>query len=126
MNTIIAVAVGGAIGSVLRHGVNHATARWIGLGFPWGTFIVNVTGCFLMGIAAGWFLQKTGPSPEWRAFLATGILGGFTTFSAFSLDFAQLLGEGYVARAALYLGATLLLAFAGFFIGAGLSKFLLS
>jgi fluoride exporter len=126
MNTIIAVAVGGAIGSVLRHGVNHAAARWIGVGFPWGTFIVNVAGCFAMGLAAGWFLQKAGSSPEWRAFIATGVLGGFTTFSAFSLDFAQLLGQGYLARAALYLGATLLLAMLGFFLGAGLTKLLLS
>ena len=126
MNTIIAVAVGGAIGSVLRHGVNHAAARWIGVGFPWGTFIVNVAGCFAMGIAAGWFLQKTGPAPEWRAFVATGVLGGFTTFSAFSLDFAQLLEQGYLARAALYFGATILLAFLGFFLGAGLTKLLVS
>jgi CrcB protein len=126
MNTVIAVAVGGALGSVLRHGVNHAAARWLGLGFPWGTFLVNVAGCFLMGIAAGWFLQKAEASPEWRAFVATGLLGGFTTFSAFSLDFAQLLGQGTIARAALYFGATLALAILGFFLGAGLTKLVLS
>lgn len=122
MNTIIAVAVGGAVGSVLRHGVNHAAARWIGMGFPWGTFIVNVMGCFLMGVVATVFVQRTQLAPEWRALLATGFFGGLTTFSAFSLDFAQLLNEGLVARAAIYLAATLLLALLGFYLGAGLTK----
>ena len=126
MNTVIAVAIGGAIGTVLRHGVNHAAARWIGLAFPWGTFIENVAGCALMGVAATWFGHKTGLSPEWRAFIATGLLGGFTTFSAFTLDFAQLMGEGQIARAALYFAATLLLAVLGFYLGAGITKFALS
>ena len=126
MNTVIVVAIGGAIGSALRHGVNHAAARWIGLAFPWGTFIENVAGCFLMGIAATWFGQKAGLAPEWRALVATGLLGGFTTFSAFTLDFAQLLGEGLVARAAVYFAATLLLAMLGFYLGAGLTKLMLS
>lgn len=122
MNTIFAVAVGGAIGSVLRHGVNHAAARWIGTGFPWGTFIVNVVGCFLMGVVAAVFVQRAHASPEWRALLATGFLGGLTTFSAFSLDLAQLLGEGLIVRAALYLAATLLLAMLGFYLGAAITK----
>ncbi len=130
MSTVVsvaaAVALGGALGSLLRHGANHAAARWVGLGFPWGTFIVNVVGCFLMGIAAAVFAQRTGLAPEWRALLATGFLGGFTTFSAFSLDFAQLLAHGYVGRAALYLGATVILAIVGFYLGAGAAKFVLS
>ncbi len=126
MNTVIAVAIGGAVGSVLRHGVNHAAARWIGLAFPWGTFIENIAGCTLMGAVATWFGPKAGLSPEWRALVATGLLGGFTTFSAFTLDFAQLLGAGQVARAALYFGATLMLAMAGFYLGAGITKLALS
>ncbi len=126
MNTVIAVAIGGAVGSMLRHGVNHAAARWIGLAFPWGTFIENIVGCTLMGAAATWFGQKAGLSPEWRALAATGLLGGFTTFSAFTLDFAQLLGQGLIARAALYFAATLLLAVAGFYLGAGITKLALS
>ena len=125
MNTIIAVAIGGAVGSVLRHGVNHAAARWIGIGFPWGTFAVNVVGCFLMGIVATVFAQRAGLPPEWRALLATGFLGGLTTFSAFSLDLAQLLSQGLVARAAVYLAATLLLAMLGFYLGAGVTKLVL-
>jgi CrcB protein len=110
---------------VLRHGVNHAGARWIGMGFPWGTFVVNVAGCFLMGVAATVFAQRAQMAPEWRALVATGFLGGLTTFSAFSLDFAQLLDEGFVARAAIYFAATLLLSFLGFYLGAGLTKLLL-
>jgi len=70
--------------------------------------------------------QRAGLGPEWRAFIATGLLGGFTTFSAFTLDFAQLMGQGYVARAALYFGATLLLAVLGFYLGAGMTKLVLS
>lgn len=126
MNTVIAVAIGGAVGSVLRHGVNHAAARWIGIGFPWGTFAVNVVGCFLMGIVATAFAQRAGLPPEWRALLATGLLGGLTTFSAFSLDLAQLLSQGFFARAALYFAATLLLAMLGFYLGASITKFALS
>ena len=125
MNTVLAVAIGGAVGSMLRHGVNHAAARWIGLGFPWGTFAVNVIGCFLMGIVATVFAQRAGLPPEWRALLATGFLGGLTTFSAFSLDLAQLLSQGLVARAAVYLAATLLLAMLGFYLGAGVTKLVL-
>jgi len=87
---------------------------------------VNVVGCFLMGVVAAVFVQRAQASPEWRALVATGFLGGLTTFSAFSLDLAQLLGEGLVVRAALYFAATLLLALLGFYLGAGITKFTLS
>ena len=126
MNTIIAVAVGGALGSVLRHGVNVAALRWIGAGFPWGTFIVNLVGCFAMGIVATAFAMRAGWAPEWRAFFATGVLGGFTTFSAFSLDFAQLLERGAIATAAAYLLGSVALAILGFFLGAGVTRLILS
>ncbi|MGH7006337.1 MAG: fluoride efflux transporter CrcB [Alphaproteobacteria bacterium] len=126
MNTFIAVAAGGALGSVLRHGVNLAAARWLGLGFPWGTFVDNVGGCFFMGVVAAAASRKMGLSPEWWVFLATGLLGGFTTFSAFSLDVTELLGQGYFARAALYFSGTLILAFLGFYLGAGATKLVLS
>lgn len=126
MNTIIAVAVGGAIGCVLRHGVNLAALRWIGAGFPWGTFIVNLAGCFAMGIVATAFALRAGWAPEWRAFFATGVLGGFTTFSAFTLDFAQLMERGAVATVAAYLLGSVALAILGFFLGAGVTRLVLS
>lgn len=82
------VFVGSGIGGVLRYGVNLIAARWLGLDFPWGTFAVNVSGSFVMGALGAFFVTRLGQpgEAEWRLFLTTGILGGFTTFSAFTLD----------------------------------------
>ena len=126
MLTFVAVAIGGAVGAMLRHGVNLASLRWLGLGFPWGTFVENVLGCCLMGIAATIFAAKAELAPEWRALIATGLLGGFTTFSAFAVDTAGMLGAGMTGRAALYFAGTLILAFLGFYLGAALTRLWLS
>lgn len=126
MMTFVAVAVGGAVGAALRHAVNLASMRWLGWGFPWGTFIENVLGCFLMGIAVSVFAAKAEIAPEWRALIATGLLGGFTTFSAFAFDTAGLVGGGQIGRAAFYFAGTLILAFAGFYLGAALTRLWLS
>src|SRR6476646_12160588 len=98
------VFLGAGIGGALRHGVNVFSARQFGLGFPVGTMIVNIAGSFLMGALAGWFAFRPGTDQHVRLFLTTGILGGFTTLSAFSLDTALLierhdyaLAAGYVA-----------------------------
>jgi CrcB protein len=80
------VFLGAGIGGALRHGVNAGSARLWGFGFPYGTLIVNVVGSFLMGLLAGYFAFRPGIGQHARLFLTTGILGGFTTFSAFSLD----------------------------------------
>jgi CrcB protein len=80
------VFIGAGIGGALRHGVNAGSARLWGFGFPYGTLIVNVVGSFLMGLLAGYFAFRPGIGQHARLFLTTGILGGFTTFSAFSLD----------------------------------------
>ena len=89
--TVLWVALGGAIGSAARYGVNIlvGTAAWR-REFPWHTLIVNVLGCFIMGLLVELMALKLNVGNEVRAFLTTGILGGFTTFSAFSLDFALL------------------------------------
>jgi CrcB protein len=84
------VFLGAGIGGALRHGVNVGSARLFGYGFPFGTLIVNVVGSFLMGLLAGYFAFRPGIAQHMRLFLTTGILGGFTTFSAFSLDAALL------------------------------------
>src|SRR5215510_2512113 len=85
MNYLI-VFLGGGIGSALRHGVNMLCARLFGIGFPFGTLTVNVTGSIAMGLLAGYFAFKGDAAQSWRLFLMTGVLGGYTTFSAFSLD----------------------------------------
>src|SRR5206468_11081836 len=84
------VFIGAGIGGALRHGVNVGAARLFGFGFPFGTLIVNIAGSFLMGLFAGYFAFRPGIGQHMRLFLTTGVLGGFTTFSAFSLDAALL------------------------------------
>ena len=86
----VIVFLGAGIGGALRHGVNVGAAKLFGYGFPFGTMIVNVAGSFAMGLLAGYFAFRPGIAQHMRLFLTTGILGGFTTFSAFSLDTALL------------------------------------
>src|SRR5690242_20366322 len=96
------VFLGSGVGGALRHGVNVGAAKMFGFGFPFGTLIVNVVGSFVMGALAGYFLLRPGYSQEVRLFLTTGVLGGFTTFSAFSLDAALLVERHAYALAAAY------------------------
>ena len=111
------VFLGGGIGAALRHGVNVTAARLFGTAFPYGTLTVNVVGSLLMGLLAAYFAFKGDATQHWRLFLTTGILGGFTTFSAFSLDVALLYERGQVGLAALYValsvGASIAALFAG-------------
>jgi CrcB protein len=117
MSSFLVVFLGAGIGGALRHGVNLAALRLLGPGFPHGTITVNVAGSLVMGLLAGWFAHKTDPGQAWRLFLTTGILGGFTTFSAFSLDVALLYLRGQVGLAALYALASVALAVLGLFAG---------
>jgi len=96
------VFLGAGIGGTLRHGVNVSAAKLFGFGFPYGTLIVNVLGSFLMGLFAGYFAFRPGIGQHARLFLTTGILGGFTTFSAFSLDTALLVERHAYGLAAGY------------------------
>jgi len=102
------VFIGGGIGAASRHSVNVAAGRLIGLGFPWGTLIVNIAGSFAMGVIAGWFAFRSGVglSQHARLFLTTGILGGFTTFSAFSLDAVLLWERGATGAAIAYVSGS--------------------
>jgi fluoride exporter len=118
MNYLI-VFLGAGIGGAGRHGINVLMARLFGTGFPLGTFTVNVVGCFLMGLIAGFFAFRGHLPQEARLFLTTGILGGFTTFSAFSLDAALLWERGEGGLAALYVAASVVLTLAG--VAAGLA-----
>ena len=113
------VFLGGGLGAASRHGVNLAAARLLGAGFPWGTFIVNVAGSLAMGLIAGYLTFKAGAAwtQHVRLLLTTGFLGGFTTFSAFSLDAALLWERGAVGQAAAYVLASVVLAILGLFAG---------
>ena len=111
------VFLGGGLGAALRHGVNIAAARFAGTGFPYGTLFINVAGSLAMGLIAEYFALKSGLPQHWRLFLTTGILGGFTTFSAFSLEAALLYERGQIAGAAIYVVASVVLAIAGLFAG---------
>ena len=111
------VFLGGGLGAALRHGMNIAAARLLGTAFPYGTLIINVSGSLVMGLIAGYFAFKGGASQHWRLFLTTGVLGGYTTFSAFSLDAALLWERHEMALAALYVGGSVVLSIGGLFAG---------
>ncbi len=122
MYMIAAIAAGGAIGSVLRHYAGKAALTMLGSGFPYGTLFVNVFGSFIMGTLVGLFAHTTTPSQEMRAFLTVGLLGGFTTFSSFSLDVVTLYDRGEMLSAALYVFLSLTLSLAGIFAGLFLTR----
>jgi CrcB protein len=111
------VFIGAGIGGALRHGVNVGAARWFGYGFPFGTLIVNVIGSFAMGLLAGYFAFRPGLAQHMRLFLTTGILGGFTTFSAFSLDAALLVERHSFGLAAGYMVGSVAASVSALFFG---------
>jgi len=122
MKFLLLAAAGGAIGAGGRYAVNVAALRLLGPGFPWGTVIVNITGSFAMGLLIAVLALRTGATNEIRTFLATGILGGFTTFSAFSLDAVHLYERGDTTTAIAYVVASVGLSIAGLTLGLGLGR----
>ena len=119
---IILVAAGGAAGSVARYLVGIATAGWLGAGFPSGTLAVNVAGSLLMGVAAGFAGARSGLQAELKALLMSGFLGGFTTFSAFSLDLVTLAERNAWNGAFAYLLASVGLSVAALLFGLWLTR----
>ncbi len=122
MQAAFLVFVGGGLGAVARHGVNVVAGRLLGTGYPWGTFAVNVAGSFLMGALVAWLTVKYEGGQGVRLFLATGVLGGFTTFSSFSLDAVVLWERGAHAAAAGYVAASLVLSVLGLVAGLALVR----
>ena len=116
MGPYLIVFAGAGFGGAARHAVNMAVAR-LGLAFPWGTFAVNVAGSFLMGVLTAWFAVRTGLPQPARLFLTTGVLGGFTTFSAFSLDAALMWERGALGPLAAYVAGSVALSVIGLFAG---------
>jgi CrcB protein len=119
MIQFLLVFIGGGIGSMARHGVNVGTARAFSGSFPLATFIVNVLGSFVMGLLVAWFAFRA--DMEWsqhvRLLLTTGFLGGFTTFSTFSLDAALLIERDAYTTAGIYMVLSVVLGVAGLFAG---------
>ncbi|MBB4195097.1 CrcB protein [Rhizobium aethiopicum] len=116
------VAVGGAIGSVLRYFVGQWALRLMGPAFPWGTLAVNVVGCFVIGVFAELVARKFNASVELRLLLITGFLGGFTTFSSFSLDAMSLFERGEAVAGGIYIAASVGLSMAAVFAGLAIMR----
>jgi CrcB protein len=115
---ILAVGIGGGIGAILRYVVGAAFLQRLGPGFPWGTFAINVSGSFLIGVVAELALTRSmGVTPAVRLFLATGVLGGYTTFSTFSLDAVVLAGDGAAPLSLAYAAGSVIAGVLAAFIG---------
>lgn len=99
MGQVIAIAVGGAVGSVLRFWLSTGVHALLGRAFPYGTLAVNIVGCLLMGVLFVLLTERLSLGPLWRAGLLVGVLGGFTTFSAFSMETVTLIEEGTPLKA---------------------------
>ena len=115
IQTLLTVAAGGAIGSSLRYLVNVSAMRLFGPAFPWATLTVNVIGSFLIGALVVWFANRD--LMRLAPFLMTGVLGGFTTFSAFSLDTVTLWQRGEATTAMIYVAASIILSLAALLAG---------
>lgn len=126
MKLILFVAFGGAIGAVARYGVSVGAGRLLGMGFPWGTVIVNVLGSFILGALVEFMALRLSLSEEWRAFLTVGMMGAFTTFSTFSMDTVVLFERKEHGIALLYVGASVVLALAAFLGGLRAVRLVLS
>lgn len=118
MNKLLLVAAGGAVGSVARYLVGVGALRVMGSGWPYGTFTVNIAGGFLMGCLASWLAHRGATSSEpWRILLGVGVMGGFTTFSSFSLETALMIQKRAYLQAFSYSAASVLLSVAALFAG---------
>jgi CrcB protein len=115
------VFVGAGLGGVARYGVGTWVQGRMGMGFPWGTFSINVSGSFLVA-ALYTFLEGTVAAPEWRVFLGVGVLGGYTTFSTFSYETIQLLRDGEWNRALLYSAGSVVLSLSAAAVGLAMTS----
>jgi CrcB protein len=114
---VLYVALGGAIGSALRYLFMIKIAPLFGINFPYGTMLINIIGSCLIGLLIGYMAKTIPHSNEFRAFAAVGILGGFTTFSAFSLDVVTMFERGEMMNAGLYIAASVVVSLLALFAG---------
>lgn len=99
MKQLIAIAIGGSVGALLRYGVANAVHAWAPRDFPYGTLVVNVSGCLVMGVLYTLLVERLALGPEWRAALLIGVLGAYTTFSSFSMETLLLFEDGEHVKA---------------------------
>jgi CrcB protein len=121
MKIILAIGTGSFIGGVLRYLLSQFVQTKFLSTFPFGTLTVNIIGCFLIGLVFG-LTDRGNLTPEWRLFLATGLIGGFTTFSAFSNETVGLLRDGQLWYATAYIGASVVIGLLATFIGITIIK----
>ena len=122
MNALVLVFIGGGLGAVSRHLSGMAVMRASGPGFPWGTMLVNIVGSLAMGLLIAWLARRSSGDADLRLLLATGFLGGFTTFSAFSLDAVTLYERGALTAAAAYVIASVTVSILALFGGLWLAR----
>lgn len=122
MTQVLAIGLGGAAGSMLRFWMSTWVHSWAGRGFPYGTLAVNVVGCLLMGLLFVLFMERLSNDTVWRAGILIGVLGGFTTFSAFSIETFSLIEQGAWLKAAVNTTASLVLSIGATWIGVILGR----
>lgn len=122
MNIVLAIAAGGAAGALMRYGVGRGVQLWLGTGFPYGTLLINISGSFAMGLLYVWLIERNMLSAEWRAALLVGLLGSFTTFSAFSIETLRLLESGEPVKATANVLLSVMLCLLGCWLGLVLAR----
>lgn len=124
MKQLLLVGLGGALGSMLRFAVSTGLYTWLGRAFPWGTLFVNVTGCFAIGLLYVLLVERMALGAEWRILLMAGVLGGYTTFSSFSIETLNLMESGDLLRAAVNVLASVVVCLVAAWAGMGLARHL--
>ncbi|WP_197513336.1 fluoride efflux transporter CrcB [Acidihalobacter aeolianus] len=119
---LLAIALGGAVGAILRFGVSNGVYQWLGRGFPWGTLAVNVIGSLAMGFLTAMLVERLNVGPEVRAAVLTGGLGAFTTFSTFSIETLSLIEQGDVFKAGVNMLVSVLVCVSVCWLGLSLGR----
>ncbi|MBK7035933.1 MAG: fluoride efflux transporter CrcB [Chitinophagales bacterium] len=122
MQLVLLIGFAGFLGTIARYLSGQLIYKFLPIAFPFGTLIVNILGCFIIGIVYGWFEKENIYSNEWKLIFATGFCGGFTTFSAFSIENIQLLREGQFGIALLYIFVSVVIGISATFGGVSLMK----
>jgi CrcB protein len=122
LKALVLIAIGGAIGAVLRYGASTGVYSLLGRGFPYGTLFVNVAGSLLIGVLSVVMFERFDTAPEWRAAVLVGVLGSFTTFSTFSIETLTLLEQGDVVRAVANIVLSVLICLIAVWFGVSLGR----